>query len=80
MRKFAFVVAASLAVAVPLTVSVSTDAFAAKAKAKAKVEAPRPNAAFLRALGDLAASLSRPHPGIVLREKAGKGKVRTAKR
>ena len=70
-------------VAAPLAAMSSTDSHAAAAKAK-KVTAKGgkggaeaggdQNTAFLRALGDLSASLSQPNTGAPKADKAAKGK------
>src|SRR4051812_6926971 len=87
MRKFALLLAASMLVAAPLAAMSSTDSHAAakarKAAAKSDKGAAKsggdPNTAFVRALGDLSASLSQPNTGAPKAEKATKGKGKAKK-
>ena len=86
MRKIALLLAAAMFVSAPLIAASPTLTYAAAKKAKAKTAkatkaaTPSPqeaNTAFLRAVGDLATSLSQPWPS----EPKGKakGKAKTGK-
>lgn len=75
-------------VAAPLAAMSSTDSHAAAAKAKKATakggkggaeSGSDQNTAFLRALGDLSASLSQPNTGAPKAEKATKGKGKAKK-
>jgi hypothetical protein len=83
MRKLALLLAASLIVTAPLLAMSTNDTYAAaKAKKAAKGSAKKggeesgdPNSRFLRAVGDLGASLGQPYgPG-----DAGGGKAKAGK-
>jgi hypothetical protein len=71
MRKFALLLAAALIVTAPLVAIGTTDTHAAAAKAKKAAKSDKggkessgdPNTAFVRALGDLGASLGQPNTG-----------------